>query len=815
MKTNKIRQGIQGPKRIRDLSLFQKASSCWLIAFLMIIGLPSPIYSFTFPSQRMRMMRFEYTHHTVEVITDAWRHRQFSVSRNLSTRETFDDNEEDKEKNSEEDETLTQIQKQQKQIDFLMNVIQKQSATKESAKKSIQEDEEDLLPKPLPGMFDEEEDTNERSVDTTETLKNDSLFADPIQTPAPLAPLPSSGGQLPPLKTMLFIDGTWFYYSLYRRKPKECPICQKYGVGWQYRYRFDWNALPRVICEQLVEQQENRGWSSSGSTDLNSGKRPIEIVRASVFTSFLTNTRQNSNRAIMFKEMADANYDIHMLPSFTQGKEKCVDISLAVDMVHFATVPNAFDVALLLSGDKDFIPAMVRTRQKGKKVGLVSMRRGCNQDLYDTPHVKDFDVVWIEEFLDQLMVPLENVDKVVQVVHKRGLISSFTSTTVILDFISKSPNGKVSSRDMGVYLKSLKLPDGTTLSDDIKLGEGGLRRFLMRMPKVFEVSDILKNSRDKNYWISRSHEQGERQSLASIDQTTLSSFEKKFLQDFRSGKIGKVGEQSFMYTCTGVISNIRETKPERQKALEFQKVDDISSWTVVKLKEKCKELNLPVSGTKAVLFDRIVSDKKTRTIESTAKSIPVPNDYDVDVSKHIEDLVKYYLLEHGGVANLKSLALFLASNNASSQPAQNALEEVSQHFGDISVFLSTVKKGVFRTVLNRSKYDTDFTELVMLQKEYDNRLDAPDLTTYLENVIQEYIKASGGVATSRNIGRYLQANTAMKDSGPPMKNALQQLKSRFGPLLSFLRIESDRFSILEPSQQQTESGDDSFRVRLL
>lgn len=461
---------------------------------------------------------------------------------------------------------------------------------------------------------------------------------------------------------------------------------------------------------------------------------------------------------------------------------------------------------------------MVRTRQKGKKVGLVSMRTGCNQDLYDTPHVKDFDVVWIEDFLDQLMVPLENVDKVVQVVHKRGLISSFTSTTVILDFISKSPNGKVSSRDMGQYLKRLKLPDGTTLSDDIKLGEGGLRRFLMRMPKVFKVSDILKNARDKNYWISRSHEQGERQFLAGIDQTTLSPFEKQFLQDYRSGKIGKLDEQSFMYTCTGVFvpKDIRETKPERQKALEFQKEDDFSSWTVVKLKEKCRELNLPVSGTKAVLLDRIVSDKKTRTIGSPAKNIPVPNDYDVDVSKHIEDLVKYYLLEHGGVANLKSLALFLASNNASSQPAQNALEEVSQHFGDISFFLSTVKKDVFRTLLNRaSKHEKEFTELVMLQEEYDKRFDAPDITTYLENVIQEYIKASGGVATSRNIGRYLQANTAMKGSGPPMKNALQQLKSRFGTLLSFLRGKSDRFSVLEPTQQQSDSGDHSFRVHLL
>ena len=38
-----------------------------------------------------------------------------------------------------------------------------------------------------------------------------------------------------------------------------------------------------------------------------------------------------------------------------------------------------FDSHALLcfcSGDKDFIPALVRTRQKGRKVGIVSMKTG-------------------------------------------------------------------------------------------------------------------------------------------------------------------------------------------------------------------------------------------------------------------------------------------------------------------------------------------------------------------------------------------------------------------------------------------------------
>jgi len=40
-------------------------------------------------------------------------------------------------------------------------------------------------------------------------------------------------------------------------------------------------------------------------------------------------------------------------------QEKCIDIALAVEMMHFATVPGAYDLAVLLSGDKDFMPAMV------------------------------------------------------------------------------------------------------------------------------------------------------------------------------------------------------------------------------------------------------------------------------------------------------------------------------------------------------------------------------------------------------------------------------------------------------------------------
>jgi hypothetical protein len=66
-----------------------------------------------------------------------------------------------------------------------------------------------------------------------------------------------------------------------------------------------------------------------------------------VFTSAKKETDPNSIRMRMFRDMANSNYDVYMMETTGQG-EKCVDIQLAVEMLHYATVPNAYDVAILL-----------------------------------------------------------------------------------------------------------------------------------------------------------------------------------------------------------------------------------------------------------------------------------------------------------------------------------------------------------------------------------------------------------------------------------------------------------------------------------
>jgi uncharacterized LabA/DUF88 family protein len=269
--------------------------------------------------------------------------------------------------------------------------------------------------------------------------------------------------QITPLKAMLFIDGTWLYYSVNERAPSKCPIVRKYGRGWQSRYELDWAALPRVISEQLQLQET----------------RQVEIARSSVYTSCKKDTSPHSYRIKMFEEMQNANYDVFMMETIGPG-EKCVDIQLAVEMLHYATVPNAYDVAILLSGDMDFLPALIRTRQKGRKVGIVAFRTGCNRALYETPNVKDYDVVWMDDFLDRLVVPKkENAGS------PQSQIGIFTISKVIHDFIDKSGMSRVSSRDIGRYLK-LKMVNQRSLLDELKQSHGGLFHFLMRSG-CFEV----------------------------------------------------------------------------------------------------------------------------------------------------------------------------------------------------------------------------------------------------------------------------------------------------------------------------------------
>jgi uncharacterized LabA/DUF88 family protein len=88
--------------------------------------------------------------------------------------------------------------------------------------------------------------------------------------------------------------------------------------------------------------------------------------------------------------------------------EKCVDIALAVEMLYMSTVPESYEVAVIVSGDKDFVPALEKTRLRGKRVAVCSVRNSCNKDLSrPTARIRDFDLIWLDDYIDELVVERE------------------------------------------------------------------------------------------------------------------------------------------------------------------------------------------------------------------------------------------------------------------------------------------------------------------------------------------------------------------------------------------------------------------------
>jgi hypothetical protein len=584
----------------------------------------------------------------------------------------------------------------------------------------------------------------------------------------------------------------------------------------------------------------------------------------------------------MYNEMANANYDIHMLESTSNGPEKCVDISLAVEMLHYATVPNAYDIAILLSGDKDFIPAMVRTRQKGRKVGVVSMRTGCNRGLYENSHIKDFDVVWLDDFLDRLLVPLpaDQVGKTAQSVHNRGLLSAFTITKVILDFVSQSPYGKVSSRDVGRYLKNLELPGGTSMLDDVKVGQGGLRRFLQdRMPMVFDVSDRqispMRDPTDRTYWIGKK----DGASAVLIDEAKRTKFtpeEKQFLEDYHSGVIERgLEKEIYHYTIdameyespeiedlsaySSAISGLDSSGiPDQQQSNRI----DYSSCTVVELKEMCRQKGLPVSGRKADLIHRLEQeDEDSNQHNSIAQdSISIQSSeksYNDKLEKYLVELVKYYIVQCGGYASSRDLGRFLATNQASNSKTNSALAELKNNFGGVASFLNQqshiftivrepptdgdpmnfsfgIKLKDFPVNMSNVSLNNSSASQVSignipthtLNNNSNNINIDPNVDAHIEELIREYLHASGGEASSRNIGRYLAANAAFpaRKSGDAMNgtfhdSALKQLKHHYGSLAGYLSTKENVFDKVSNDFQSRQGGNDSpldhsFVVRL-
>jgi hypothetical protein len=205
---------------------------------------------------------------------------------------------------------------------------------------------------------------------------------------------------------MVFIDGTWLAVTTNR-------LADQHGVLGRTGGPLDFGALPRVCAQAIASQMA-----------LSSG---IDVVRTHYFGSIATNYDLQDQDAVQRRsEFFDSLRRHHRYEVFryetdyrghrvrrTPGEEgytppeKAVDVGLATSLLEMAAV-SAYDIAIVVCGDRDFVPALQAVRRLGKRVAVVSARGSCARELSDPNdpvRIRDFEVLWLDQLWAQVVSP--------------------------------------------------------------------------------------------------------------------------------------------------------------------------------------------------------------------------------------------------------------------------------------------------------------------------------------------------------------------------------------------------------------------------
>jgi hypothetical protein len=203
------------------------------------------------------------------------------------------------------------------------------------------------------------------------------------------------------IKTMIFIDGAWLYRA--RQVLFE-------SLHEQDGFEVDYKRIPDIIAHDISEKIE----------------ADVDVIRTCYFGTIPINrSGYNPAKQRSFYEFlaSQCAYDTEITEvdcrrePQTRMDDRSAPVALASAMMYYASVPGAFDVATLVSGDSDYIPLLRRVRSVGKRTQLVAInnlngRFITSTSLLATTGIHDLPPILLDEHAQELRLVREEQRRV-------------------------------------------------------------------------------------------------------------------------------------------------------------------------------------------------------------------------------------------------------------------------------------------------------------------------------------------------------------------------------------------------------------------
>ena len=137
----------------------------------------------------------------------------------------------------------------------------------------------------------------------------------------------------------------------------------------------------RNLSECMSAVSPNLGLDLYRLTDVLVSNR--ELVGAYVFDATWPYPGKDDDNVKLHNSLRKQGFRLVVTNSMNRlgGKvvQKETDVSLACEMVEHALLDH-YDVAIVVSGDRDFVPAMKKVQSAGKRVEMAALKHTCSEE---------------------------------------------------------------------------------------------------------------------------------------------------------------------------------------------------------------------------------------------------------------------------------------------------------------------------------------------------------------------------------------------------------------------------------------------------